>query len=56
MPSAASTSISAVAAGTAEHLVKPRLPALSRRELTLISKGLWERHRAGPCQAVPSNL
>ncbi|XP_063275785.1 olfactory receptor 14I1-like [Prinia subflava] len=53
--STASTSIGTVAPGTAQDLVKPRLPALSPWELTLISKGLWECHRAGTCQAVPSN-
>ncbi|KAM6236026.1 sodium/iodide cotransporter [Porphyrio hochstetteri] len=38
--STASTSINAMAAVTVEDLVKPRLPALSPRRLTLISKGL----------------
>ncbi|XP_014165642.1 sodium/iodide cotransporter [Geospiza fortis] len=38
--STASTSINAMAAVTAEDLVRPRLPALSPRKLTLISKGL----------------
>ncbi|XP_014811039.1 PREDICTED: sodium/iodide cotransporter [Calidris pugnax] len=36
----ASTSINAMAAVTVEDLVKPRLPTLSPRRLTLISKGL----------------
>ncbi|XP_063275689.1 uncharacterized protein LOC134562196 [Prinia subflava] len=40
----ASTSISTVATGTTQDLVKPRLPVLSPWELTLISKGLWECH------------
>ncbi|GAB0200558.1 sodium/iodide cotransporter [Grus japonensis] len=39
-PSTASTSINAMAAVTVEDLVKPRLPTLSPRRLTLISKGL----------------
>ncbi|XP_030822814.1 sodium/iodide cotransporter [Camarhynchus parvulus] len=38
--STASTSINAMAAVTVEDLVRPRLPALSPRKLTLISKGL----------------
>ncbi|NXM72785.1 SC5A5 protein, partial [Serilophus lunatus] len=38
--STASTSINAMAAVTVEDFVKPRLPALSPRKLTLISKGL----------------
>ncbi|CAM9765613.1 unnamed protein product [Bubo scandiacus] len=38
--STASTSINAMAAVTVEDLIKPRLPALSPRRLTLISKGL----------------
>uniref|UniRef100_A0A663E5G6 Solute carrier family 5 member 5 n=1 Tax=Aquila chrysaetos chrysaetos TaxID=223781 RepID=A0A663E5G6_AQUCH len=38
--STASTSINAMAAVTVEDLVKPRLPTLSPRRLTLISKGL----------------
>ncbi|KAM6369199.1 sodium/iodide cotransporter [Pluvialis apricaria] len=38
--STASTSINAMAAVTVEDLVKPRLPAVSPRRLTLISKGL----------------
>ncbi|CAN8201445.1 unnamed protein product, partial [Coccothraustes coccothraustes] len=38
--STASTSINAMAAVTVEDLVRPRLPALSPRRLTLISKGL----------------
>ncbi|KAM9265462.1 LOW QUALITY PROTEIN: sodium/iodide cotransporter [Morus bassanus] len=38
--STASTSINAMAAVTVEDLVKPRLPMLSSRRLTLISKGL----------------
>ncbi|XP_068277050.1 sodium/iodide cotransporter [Nyctibius grandis] len=38
--STASTSINAMAAVTVEDLVKPRLPALSPRGLTLVSKGL----------------
>ncbi|KAM9515871.1 sodium/iodide cotransporter isoform 4-T6 [Guaruba guarouba] len=38
--STASTSINAMAAVTVEDLVKPRLPALAPRRLTLISKGL----------------
>ena len=41
-PSTASTSINAMAAVTVEDLVKPRLPTLSPRRLTLISKGLCE--------------
>uniref|UniRef100_A0A8B9BPK0 Solute carrier family 5 member 5 n=1 Tax=Anser brachyrhynchus TaxID=132585 RepID=A0A8B9BPK0_9AVES len=46
--STASTSINAMAAVTVEDLVKPRMPALSPRRLTLVSKG-----RAVPCRAVP---
>ncbi|XP_075632863.1 sodium/iodide cotransporter [Balearica regulorum gibbericeps] len=38
--STASTSINAMAAVTVEDLVKPRLPTLSPRRLTLVSKGL----------------
>uniref|UniRef100_A0A8B9V2Z9 Solute carrier family 5 member 5 n=1 Tax=Anas zonorhyncha TaxID=75864 RepID=A0A8B9V2Z9_9AVES len=38
--STASTSINAMAAVTVEDLVKPRMPALSPRRLTLVSKGL----------------
>ncbi|KAM6310526.1 sodium/iodide cotransporter [Podargus strigoides] len=38
--STASTSINAMAAVTVEDIVKPRVPALSPRGLTLISKGL----------------
>ncbi|XP_061870770.1 sodium/iodide cotransporter [Colius striatus] len=38
--STASTSINAMAAVTVEDIVKPRLPTLSPRRLTLISKGL----------------
>ncbi|XP_042650175.1 sodium/iodide cotransporter, partial [Tyto alba] len=38
--STASTSINAMAAVTVEDLVKPRMPTLSPRRLTLISKGL----------------
>ncbi|XP_074893511.1 sodium/iodide cotransporter [Buteo buteo] len=38
--STASTSINAMAAVTVEDLVKPRLPTVSPRRLTLISKGL----------------
>ncbi|TRZ09693.1 hypothetical protein HGM15179_017423, partial [Zosterops borbonicus] len=38
--STASTSINAMAAVTVEDFVKPRLPGLSPRRLTLISKGL----------------
>ncbi|XP_009464509.1 PREDICTED: sodium/iodide cotransporter [Nipponia nippon] len=38
--STASTSINAMAAVTIEDLIKPRLPTLSPRRLTLISKGL----------------
>ncbi|KAM4883983.1 sodium/iodide cotransporter [Sylvia borin] len=38
--STASTSINAMAAVTVEDFVRPRLPALSPRRLTLISKGL----------------
>ncbi|KAM6040328.1 sodium/iodide cotransporter [Theristicus caerulescens] len=38
--STASTSINAMAAVTVEDLIKPRLPTLSPRRLTLISKGL----------------
>ncbi|XP_039589289.1 sodium/iodide cotransporter [Passer montanus] len=38
--STASTSINAMAAVAVEDLVRPRLPALSPRRLTLISKGL----------------
>ncbi|XP_074158390.1 sodium/iodide cotransporter [Sminthopsis crassicaudata] len=38
--STASTSINAMAAVTVEDLIKPRLPSLSPRKLTLISKGL----------------
>ncbi|XP_074834238.1 sodium/iodide cotransporter isoform X2 [Carettochelys insculpta] len=38
--STASTSINAMAAVTVEDLVKPRMPSLSPRKLTLISKGL----------------
>ncbi|XP_027520016.1 sodium/iodide cotransporter [Corapipo altera] len=38
--STASTSINAMAAVTVEDFVKPRLPSLSPRKLTLISKGL----------------
>ncbi|NXB95213.1 SC5A5 protein, partial [Vidua chalybeata] len=45
--STASTSINAMAAVTVEDLVRPRLPALSPRKLTLISKGLCECHRPG---------
>uniref|UniRef100_A0A8D2PXE5 Sodium/solute symporter n=1 Tax=Zosterops lateralis melanops TaxID=1220523 RepID=A0A8D2PXE5_ZOSLA len=40
--STASTSINAMAAVTVEDFVKPRLPGLSPRRLTLISKGLCE--------------
>ncbi|KAH0625983.1 hypothetical protein JD844_034382 [Phrynosoma platyrhinos] len=39
-PSTASTSINAMAAVTVEDLIKPNLPNLSPRKLTLISKGL----------------
>uniref|UniRef100_A0A8C0BJ86 Solute carrier family 5 member 5 n=1 Tax=Buteo japonicus TaxID=224669 RepID=A0A8C0BJ86_9AVES len=48
--STASTSINAMAAVTVEDLVKPRLPTVSPRRLTLISKGLceWARDRGGP--------
>ncbi|OWK49760.1 Sodium/iodide cotransporter [Lonchura striata] len=45
--STASTSINAMAAVTVEDLVRPRLPALSPRKLTLISKGLCECHSTG---------
>uniref|UniRef100_A0A8D0BIQ4 Solute carrier family 5 member 5 n=1 Tax=Salvator merianae TaxID=96440 RepID=A0A8D0BIQ4_SALMN len=38
--STASTSINAMAAVTVEDLIKPRMPNLSARKLTLISKGL----------------
>ncbi|OPJ86633.1 sodium/iodide cotransporter [Patagioenas fasciata monilis] len=38
--STASTSINAMAAVTVEDIIKPKLPALSPRRLTLISKGL----------------
>nr|XP_047908402.1 sodium/iodide cotransporter [Anser cygnoides] len=38
--STASTSINAMAAVTVEDLVKPRMPTLSPRRLTLVSKGL----------------
>ncbi|XP_056678089.1 sodium/iodide cotransporter [Monodelphis domestica] len=38
--STASTSINAMAAVTVEDLIKPRLPSISPRRLTLISKGL----------------
>ncbi|XP_074056459.1 sodium/iodide cotransporter [Macrotis lagotis] len=38
--STASTSINAMAAVTVEDLIKPRLPTLSPKKLTLISKGL----------------
>ncbi|NXM25559.1 SC5A5 protein, partial [Oxyruncus cristatus] len=47
--STASTSINAMAAVTVEDFVKPRLPSLSPRKLTLISKGLCECPPAGPC-------
>nr|XP_020864752.1 sodium/iodide cotransporter isoform X3 [Phascolarctos cinereus] len=40
MDDTASTSINAMAAVTVEDLIKPRLPTLSPRKLTLISKGL----------------
>lgn len=40
--STASTSINAMAAVTVEDLVKPRLPTLAPRQLTLVSKGLCE--------------
>ncbi|XP_044541294.1 sodium/iodide cotransporter [Gracilinanus agilis] len=38
--STASTSINAMAAVTVEDLIKPRLPSISPRRLTLVSKGL----------------
>ncbi|NWU39553.1 SC5A5 protein, partial [Hylia prasina] len=45
--STASTSINAMAAVTVEDFVRPRLPALSPRRLTLICKGLCECHGPG---------
>lgn len=53
-----------MAAVTVEDLVKPRMPTLSPRRLTLVSKGLCEWGRevahglgtlscAVPCHAVP---
>uniref|UniRef100_A0A8B9BNW6 Solute carrier family 5 member 5 n=1 Tax=Anser brachyrhynchus TaxID=132585 RepID=A0A8B9BNW6_9AVES len=50
--STASTSINAMAAVTVEDLVKPRMPALSPRRLTLVSKGLSVLCRAVPCHPI----